>query len=157
MKLFRLTKTRYAAEAWTGAGARDYGGRWNHEGTAMVYATGSASLAVLEVLVHMQEAPGLGNYTLLSVDVPDDDVQMLDIEALPENWDAAITPDVVQTIGDTWAKEGHSVALAVPSAILPVELNFLLNPQHPHFPEIIKSATVVPFEFDGRLFKSSGR
>lgn len=154
MKLFRLTKSRYASEAWTGSGARDYGGRWNHEGTAMVYATGSASLAVLEVLVHMHEAPGLGKYTLLTIDVPDSLIEVLDVEALPRNWDAPISPDDVQTIGDIWIKEGNALALAVPSAILPVEHNFLINPHHSRLRKIVSNAVTVPFEFDGRLFKS---
>lgn len=120
----------------------------------MVYATGSASLAVLEVLVHMHEAPGLGKYTLLTIDVPDSLIEVLDVEALPRNWDAPISPDDVQTIGDIWIKEGNALALAVPSAILPVEHNFLINPHHSRLRKIVSNAVTVPFEFDGRLFKS---
>lgn len=120
----------------------------------MVYSTGAASLAVLEILVHMHEPPGLSGFTLLSIDVPENLIELLDESALPAGWDSAITPDSVQTIGDTWIQQSHALALAVPSAILPIEYNYLLNPQHTAFQSIVAKAQQVPFEFDERLFKS---
>ncbi|HDG1674405.1 TPA: RES family NAD+ phosphorylase [Kluyvera cryocrescens] len=156
MRLYRLTKTRFAAEAWTGNGARDYGGRWNSEGTPMVYTTGVPSLAVLEVLVHLDAFPGLGGFSLLAIDVPDSLIVQIDPAALPGGWDAPTAPKAAQAIGDNWIREGASVALGVPSAILPIEYNFLLNPKHHAFKAIAAKASVLPFEFDNRLFKSRG-
>ena len=51
---WRITKARHAATAFTGGGAKAYGGRWNSPGTAVVYTAGSISLAILEMLVNMQ-------------------------------------------------------------------------------------------------------
>ena len=52
MRCYRLVKARHALEAFTGAGARSFGGRWNRAGTPMVYAAESLALAPLETVVH---------------------------------------------------------------------------------------------------------
>ena len=50
---WRIFKPKHEATAFTGEGARLYGGRWNSKGTSMVYAASSQSLAALELLVHL--------------------------------------------------------------------------------------------------------
>jgi len=50
---WRIVQTHVADRAFTGEGARRYGGRWNSKGYAAVYTSGSISLAILEVLVHI--------------------------------------------------------------------------------------------------------
>jgi RES domain-containing protein len=62
MQLWRLVKTRYAAAAFDGEGARVNGGRWNSPGTRVAYASANSALAVLEVLVHMTAGSGLPGY-----------------------------------------------------------------------------------------------
>lgn len=49
--VWRLLTARFADTAFTGEGARLYGGRWNRKGVPMVYTAGSQSLATLEMLV----------------------------------------------------------------------------------------------------------
>ncbi|MBC8006624.1 MAG: RES domain-containing protein, partial [Prolixibacteraceae bacterium] len=44
---------RYAGTAFSGEGARLYGGRWNRKGVPMVYTAGSQSLAMLKCLCKM--------------------------------------------------------------------------------------------------------
>ena len=53
-------------------------------------------------------------------------------------------------IGDDWVHAGRSVALAVPSVLVPSEMNFLLNPKHPDFKKI-KISQPVDYRFDSRL------
>jgi RES domain-containing protein len=54
LKCFRLVDEDYLESAFSGDGARLYGGRWNAPGVAMVYTAQSLSLAQLELLVHLE-------------------------------------------------------------------------------------------------------
>ncbi|MCT4704899.1 RES family NAD+ phosphorylase [Enterobacteriaceae bacterium H11S18] len=151
MKLFRLTKTRFLSSAWSGFGAREGGGRWNSVGTSMVYLSEAASLTMLETLVHLNAAGLLDSYTLLCIEVDEALSQTVDIARLPERWTASETPQVLTSLGDAWIAGGSSLLLRVPSAVSPVEFNYLLNPDHPQAASVISSAKVIPFKFDERL------
>lgn len=151
MILYRLTKTRYLSSAWSGQGAKEAGGRWNSVGTAMVYASEAASLTMLETLVHLHAASLLDSFSLLSVEVDDALIQMIDTRSLPAAWADPQAPAELATIGDRWVESGDAVALRVPSALSPVEFNFLLNPQHPEFYAIITQAIKIDLTLDRRL------
>lgn len=146
-----MTKTRFLSTAWTGYGAREGGGRWNSVGVAMVYTSESASLTMLETLVHLQNTAILDAFTLLSIEVPDELIEWIDPQQLPENWRAADAPDALKQTGDGWVESIGSVALRVPSALSPVECNYLLNPTHPDYERIVRAAQQIPFQFDRRL------
>ena len=73
-------------------------------------------------------------------------------ENLPDNWDSEPALSATQQIGKQWVSEDHSVALSVPSSVIPGERNFILNPAHPEFEQIIFTQP-VPFRFDPRLKK----
>lgn len=137
--------------AWTGQGAKEAGGRWNSVGTAMVYTSEAASLTMLETLVHLHAANLLDSYTLLSVEVPDELVQIIERESLPPGWAASEAPSALADIGDQWVRSGEAVALRIPSALSPVEYNYLLNPAHPAYASIVRDAVTVDFRFDERL------
>lgn len=137
--------------AWLGQGAKEAGGRWNSVGTAMVYTSEAASLTMLETLVHLHAASLLDSFTLLSVDVPDELIQVIERESLLKNWAASEAPSALADIGDQWVRSGEAVALRIPSALSPVEYNFLLNPAHPEYAKIVRDAVTVGFRFDERL------
>jgi len=149
--LYRLAKTRYSSTAWTGQGAKEVGGRWNSVGTAMVYASETASLTMLETLVHLHAANLLDSFTLFAVDVPEDLIENIDPQSLPTGWNASEAPEALSQMGDQWVRSGSAVALCVPSAISPVENNFLLNPQHPEYQAVVTRAVTIEFKFDERL------
>ncbi|EMH4161565.1 RES domain-containing protein [Pluralibacter gergoviae] len=151
MILYRLTKTRYLLSAWSGLGAKEAGGRWNSIGTAMVYLSEAASLAMLETLVHLNAPQLLDSFTLLSIDVPDDQVMTFDTAMLPSDWADEDAPAILAQYGDSWVTGAQSVALRIPSALSPVEYNFLLNPAQPAAPELMQSVRTIPFSFDSRL------
>ncbi|MEC5319239.1 RES family NAD+ phosphorylase [Brenneria populi subsp. brevivirga] len=151
MKLYRLTKTKFRATAWTGYGARLAGGRWNSIGTAMVYTSGTASLTLLETLIHLNSAQLLDSFSLLQVDVPDGLIQAVNLNLLPHDWGAEKAPPELAVYGDAWIDSRESVALQVPSAVCPVEFNYLLNPDHPDYKHIIATEKNIPFQFDTRL------
>ena len=135
-----------------GEGARLYGGRWNNAGTPVVYAAGACSLALLEVLVHVPDLAVLHGYCVFRVEIPPALVTEVPFEQLPSNWNQpGLVPDL-RKIGDEWAKSRSSVALRVPSAIVPVEHNYVLNPRHPDFERLVLGPR-EPLPVDPRLIK----
>ena len=151
---WRITKRKHAKHAFDGAGARKYGGRWNSPGTAVVYAAQSQSLAVLEMLVHLDGPELLEHYVFMPVEIDESLVQNIEIQKLPRNWQAYPAPKRLSAIGDEWLRAASSVVLQVPSALLPAENNFLLNPNHPDFHKLA-SGDPVSFQFDPRMTKPS--
>jgi len=135
LRIWRLVTARYAATAFSGEGARLYGGRWNRKGVPMVYTAGSQSLAVLEALV--QDQPLRARYLMIPAILPKSlNIERVAAERLPANWRSLATREELQAIGGEWAKARSSAVLAVPSAVIPAETNYLLNPLHPQFGRI---------------------
>lgn len=154
MKLhaWRIVKSKYAASAFSGQAAQKFGGRWNSAGTPMIYTAGSISLALLEILVHIEAHELLKRYVLFQVTFDQSLAATLDSDALPRNWKKSPVPAAVQQIGDLWATAAKSPILRIPSVIVPSESNYLLNPAHPRFNEIIIGPK-QPIQFDPRLLK----
>ncbi len=147
---WRLVKSRYAATAFDGEGARLFGGRWNSPGTRVAYASDSTALAALEVLTHLQSTSVLQHYFLATIHFPERLVETLDTSMLAESWRSFPSPPENHAIGDRWVSEGRSLVLRVPSAIIPSAGNYLINPEHAQF----KLAVIdrpEPFAFDARL------
>jgi RES domain-containing protein len=147
---WRIAKASHAAAAFDGEGARLYGGRWNSPGTALVYTAESEALAALELLVHLRAPQLLAAYVSIPADFDEELVQSLAAASLPSGWRRYPAPSALQQIGDRWVLEARSVVLRVPSAVVPRESNFLLNPLHRDFARVALGRP-VPFEFDARL------
>jgi RES domain-containing protein len=127
IRAWRITKARLVDSAFTGDGAKAYGGRWNSVGHAVVYTAGSESLAILE---------------------------NIKLSELPSSWRDSPSSVAVQQVGDDWIARGSSAVLQLPSAIVPAEWNFLLNPMHRNFSRI----TIGHFrevQLDPRLVKTN--
>lgn len=152
---WRIVKQKHAEQAFEGAGARRHGGRWNTPGTSVVYTAQSTSLAILEILVHLNRVALLPRYVLSAAHFAEGQVQRLDRESLPSNWRAFPSPPELQRLGDEWAQSGESLVLDVPSALVEHESNFLINPQHPEFPSL-RIDPPIPFELDLRLLRGRG-
>ena len=149
-RVWRIVKRTRAAGAFDGEGARRAGGRWNSPGTRVVYTAEHASLAALEMLAHLQRSSVLLSYALIPCEIPDDLIETLDRKALPRPWRASPAPAALQRLGDEWAASMRSVALEVPSAIVDVENNVLLNPAHPDFAKVV-IGEAIGFAYDVRL------
>lgn len=152
MRFWRICRSRYAAEAADGEGARRYGGRWNSRGARLVYASTSLALAAVETFVNLE--PNLRPPDLVSIagDIPDAiETVSLDIKALPARWNET-RDDSLHRFGDEWIRDGVSAALLVPSAAIRGEWNVLLNPAHADFARI-EFRDPRPFEFDLRMFR----
>ena len=147
--VWRLCSARFADSAMSGEGARLYGGRWNRRGTSMVYCASTLSLGMLEVLVHASVLPR--DYVAIQVDIPDGvAVETLAVGSLPANWVATPAPALLATIGSRWVAQGSTCALEVPSAVVAIETNVVLNPSHPDMNRL-RVHPAAPLAFDARL------
>jgi RES domain-containing protein len=127
---FRIVKRKFATTAFSGVGARVYGGRWNSPGTPMVYTSGSLALAVLEWRVHLAQWPAP---SMVFLQLTFDESLVWAPARLPAGWDRTLAPRAAALLGDRWIRSQRSVMMRVPSAVVSREFNYLLNPAHPEF------------------------
>ena len=151
-KAWRIVKPYHAEDAFSGEGARRYGGRWNSVGMSMVYTAESKALAALELLVHLDQESVLENYLCIPIRFSETCLRTLDARGVPSDWRNHPPPRSVQQLGDCWLKDQVSVVLEVPSVLIPGERNYLINPFHPDFSELERGAP-EPFEFDPRILR----
>jgi len=131
MRVYRICRAEHVATSLTGIGAASYPGRWNSKGVHLVYTAGSHSLALLEMLVHVNTLRDMpDNLRLLSYDLPDACVHDLEPALWPAGWDRLPYSQAVRRVGDEFIHAGTHLALRVPSAIVPGESNLLINPRH---------------------------
>jgi RES domain-containing protein len=147
---WRITKRKHARNAFTGEGAREFGGRWNNPGTAVVYTAQYQSLAALEMLVHLDSSELLQKYVLIGLEFDESLVKRVEPSELPKQWRSEPPAPAVRSIGDEWVIAGTSAVLQVPSALVPDEANFLLNPKHKDFAQVTFGKPLA-FRFDPRL------
>jgi len=132
-----------------GEGARLYGGRWNHKGTAVLYCAATASLCALEVLVHSDSLPT--KMVLIKAEIPDGlTITELTDANLPKGWKRSVAPRSTKDLGTKWVKSKSGLVLSVPSSVVPSERNYLLNPGHHDF-ATVRFFAPEPFAFDKRL------
>lgn len=177
MTAIRLFRSRYSPGDATGAKLTN-GGRWNSVGREMLYASESLALACLEVLVHIKNASLLPlDYMYCEVRLSRD--LLLPWYSTLERTKALIESAVLsREYGDLFLRRGESgkgySALPslligpereprniprkrrqspvhrVPSIVIPREWNYLINPNHPRFEELVWSEPRT-FVFDPRL------
>lgn len=134
MKVYRVTHGKYANDI-SGIGASLFPGRWNPKGVPLLYTGTSASIAMLEFLVNAELAL-LNNIKLLTIEIPDDSISTIHLNALPEYWNVFPFPNELQQVTSAWLQNKTNLATSIPSALLSMEKNMLINPQHPRFKEV---------------------
>ena len=153
MRVFRIERKKYLKTTLEGIGtALTEGYRWNSVSTYLVYTAESRALATLEVSVHLDlnEDLPIDRY-YVEVEIPEEvSIIELDDEDLPTNWDAK--PPILETqyIGDDFVNSNSAAVLKVRSCIVPLEFNYLINPNHPDSKKISVIST-TPLKFDQRI------
>src|SRR4029077_21186774 len=99
--LWRVVKRAHAATAFDGKAAQRFGGRWNAPGRRAVYASATKSLAMLEILVHLDVGRPLPDFVAFNFDVSDTLILPLSTR-LPRGWRSANGLLITQQIGDEW-------------------------------------------------------
>lgn len=152
VSVWRVTRKKFTDTAFTGEGARLSGGRFNHKGTALIYASEHLSLAVLEVLTTMIGYDDLLDYTAIRASFDDSLVTELEPANLPSDWRSLPAPESTKALGVAWITSRSSLVLRVPSVVLPSEHNYLINPSHPDFRRL-QIGPVQALDIDPRLLK----
>lgn len=131
----------------SGEGTRKNGGRWNSPGRPAVYCASSLALAALEVLVNLPRARRRKGHTpeqqAVEYDLPD---HLCKVSGFP----GALPEARTRPLGDAWLDSLECLALSVPSNVVPLEANVVLNPRHPDI-DLVVVVRVEPFDFDPRL------
>ena len=152
MQVWRICRKKHEASAFNGKGAEQTGGRWNHKGHRVVYASENLSLAVLELFVHLSPEVMPSDLVAIRATLPKRFTRQELTEAdFPTNWRSYPAPGRLQTLGTDWLRGRKTLALLVPSAINPMERNVLLNPAHPQM-AAVRVERGRAFRFDPRLF-----
>ena len=149
----------------SGTGAYLYGGRWNTPEHYAVYLSGTLTLAMLEVLVHIDDAEAFvqKEHVYHAVRFDENDVAVLEEGSLPQTWNARPETLASQAIGDEFLERAEQFALALPSVVVPralrydpLYMNYLVNPKHPDFATTAEVGEVQPLDWDPRLTPPRG-
>jgi RES domain-containing protein len=151
IEAWRVCKPKYVRTAFDGEGAAREPGRWNERGQRVVYTADSKALAVLEIVVHA-DAGLSANYVLIPCSFGESLVEVLHPSSLPPRWSHLVDPSwaILQRLGGEWISSRRSAVLRVPTAVIPEQYNYLLNPEHPDFSKI-QVGNPMDFEPDLRL------
>jgi len=150
IRAYRILKRKFVDAAFSGEGARLYGGRWNSPGVAVVYTSSVISLAILEWRCHLTQWPAPPS---VLIEIEFDASLVWTPSRLPANWWLYPFPMANAAVGDHWVRSGRSAVLKLPSATVPrdhEEYNYLLNPAHPDFGRI-RMGRPRAFRMDPRL------
>jgi RES domain-containing protein len=129
-----------------------FGGRWSSAGTRIAYTAEHLSLAMVEYFVHIDAGDPPKDLVVVAADIPDSVSRVfVRLEKLPIDWRQVPAPPALAAIGDAFAAERKSAILVLPSAVVPSEANWLINPLHPEFAQI-QVRPAEPFQYDARFF-----
>jgi RES domain-containing protein len=151
-RVYRILRKLYSRNPLDGEGAYRYGGRWSSRGTRLAYTSEHLSLAMLEYFVHIDSGFPPKDLVVIAADIPEDVARaQVDVGQLPGNWRQSPAPASLAAIGDAFAERRDAAILVVPSALVPSESNWLINPVHPRFADI-RVHKAEPFRYDDRFF-----
>ncbi len=129
------------------------GARWNSKGTELIYTSASRALAMAEVFIHLSLNKLPSDFVMLEIHIPESlKMDTLTSEELPEHWNAFPYRLHTQQFGDRLISDNTYAFLQVPSAVVPGDFNYLLNPYHEDFSKI-KINTYADFPMDNRFFR----
>lgn len=146
MLVYRIARKKYINDL-SGKGAELAGGRWNLKGLPAIYTSSTLTLAMFEILVHTdKDLPPVDMY-FSELEIPD--------KMIIDDYFNEVSFEHALNIGSNWIKEAKSLAIKVPSVLMPKnytrDFNVIINPRHKDFPKI-KILKTEPCNFDLRLF-----
>jgi RES domain-containing protein len=151
MRVFRICRRSYARNPLDGRGGLFVGGRWHTPRRLVTNTSDSLALASLEVLVHCDLDLVPTDLVSIEIELPDTlKPSELPLAKLPRHWRKYPAPPALQRLGNAWLDVATSAALRVPSAIIPSEHNYLLNPAHPDM-RALRVVRKADFQLDPRL------
>lgn len=151
MLAWRIAKAKRATDL-SGQGAAIEGGRWNEAEVPAVYMGLSPAICCLETFVHQTSRPKIP-MKITVFELPDEEILYCRPGAgdLPDGWNAMPADRPSMSFGTAWLKGRQHLGLIVPSAVLPLERNIVLNPMHPAIANV-RVVEVLDFKYDDRMF-----
>lgn len=150
-RIYRITHRRYASEPYSGKGGLHAAGRWASQGQLVSYAADSLALAVLEQIGRTGSIRRLKELVYVPADLQAEAITAPARADLPSGWDSRPPRQASRSFGDEWLDIRASVALRVPSVMIPEGYNYVLNPAHPDFEERVSVHEAAPLELDPRI------
>ena len=152
MVVYRVANVKYKDSTLSGIGAEKVGGRWNSVGTRAVYCSENISLALLEYYIHSDDISTLPKKILVAKIQFPDDLIIEELEEIPDTWkDYPYTSETTQVFTE-FAKDRNRFALKVPSTIVGLESNIILNPLFKEFGKV-EIVEFLELPIDQRLKK----
>lgn len=153
MVVYRIANAKYKDTTLSGIGAEKVGGRWNEVGTRAVYCSENISLALLEYYVHSQNIALLpGQILVAKIEFPDE-LKIEQLVELPERWSQYPYSSKTTAVFTELAKDRNVFALRVPSSIVGLEHNIVLNPLYKEF-GVVAITEFIELPIDRRLTKN---
>lgn len=149
MEVFRISKEEHSKSLSSSGTAN----RWNLKGQLVIYAGSSRSLSSLELVVHIGAVKPSFVYKVMVISIADDDYlfRQIKISELPANWRSIDAYPDLQKIGSDWYNKQESLILKIPSAIIPLEYNYIINTEHPEFANKVHLVRTEDYFWDSRL------
>ena len=149
MKVYHVGSQKYAAQL-TGDGAKLHGGRWNNIGTPCIYTSESIALSVLEYAANVSIDLMPASLAITVFFIPEKSWREISLDDLPAKWQRTPVDAETKLFGSEFLDNAKYLALKVPSAVIPMEYNYILNPMHADFKKV-KIKEIRPFTFDTRI------
>lgn len=150
MRLYRFCRKRQANDL-SGTGAKLVGGRWNSPGVAMLYTSENRALALAEYWVHVHPSSLPTDVCVVELEVPDTArIMSIPLSSLPENWRVGPPLTSLRQAGDQWVLNKQSLILKAPSAVMPLESNYILNPVHQDMARV-SIISITDYVWDRRM------
>ena len=149
MIVYRISSEKYSKQLSSSGSAN----RWNLEGQFVIYTAQSRSLASLELIVHRALINPNLNYKVLEIDIDIPKSQILAIRPhdLPQKWRKLESYNKLQEIGSKWYLQRKKLVLKIPSAVIPMEYNYVLNTKHELYDSRVKIIDKEDFFWNHRL------
>ncbi len=151
MFVYRIVKSKKRTKDLSGTGAYHEGGRWNNEGVFALYTSENEALAMLEVLVHVEESELPPDLYIITIEIPDSaPVLPIADSSLPANW--RIPENILlKEMGDSIFLQKKYLGIKARSAVMPGSYNYILNPLYPNYHTMVRVVNVQLLEVDQRL------
>ena len=149
MEVFRISKEAYSTALLPSGSAN----RWNLKGQQVLYTGSSRSLSTLELVVHKGAVKPSFVYKVMVISIADDDRLLAQIKTneLPDNWRSIAAYSELQSLGSDWYNKQVSLVLKIPSAVNPLEFNYIINAEHPDFSKSVRLERTENYFWDERL------
>lgn len=148
MRVYRIANKKYKEFTLSGIGSEKVGGRWNKVGTRAVYCSENISLALLEYYVHSEDISTLPKDILVAeIELPPS-FPIEEIKSLPKNWGSYPYIPATTKIFTEYVRDNNFFALKVPSSIIGLEFNYVLNPLYKDFGKVeITNFSTIPIDY----------